>query len=68
MPWFTARQAGHAEEAADAEEVDCSMLGTLLRHHEPGFAVLDLDAREVVFYGFGPAGFVEVERCSLGSR
>ncbi|MBN2194920.1 MAG: metallophosphoesterase family protein [Polyangiaceae bacterium] len=39
--------------------------GTLLRHHEPGFAVLDLDAAEVVFYAFGAAGIVEVERYPL---
>lgn len=40
--------------------------GTLLRHQEPGFAVLDLDAAEVVFYGFGAAGIFEVERWSVG--
>jgi len=37
--------------------------GTLLRHQEPSFAVLDLVAAEVAFYGFGTTGMLE--RCSL---
>ena len=36
--------------------------GTLDRHHAPGFAMLDLDEKEVVFYGFEAIGIVEVER------
>jgi len=39
--------------------------GTLLRHIEPGFAVLDLDEKGVVFYGFEAIGVVEVERVHL---